>query len=103
MSQQTIQDFCDKVLRLTLRGTYENNVIDPLNDNLRTFYKAYLGGKSHEEVEAAAKQVEGSLLVWGNYQNTQGLMAFATGNNVADADRLIDELYDLVEAYEHMA
>ena len=96
---QTIQEYCDKILRLTLRSTYDNHVIQPLNANLRTFYGAYIGGASKEQVEAAAKDVEGSLLIWGNYQTTQGLIVYSTNNNTADADRLIDELYDLVEAY----
>ena len=96
---QTIQDFCDKVLRLTLRSTYDNHVIEPLNKNLRAFYRAYLSDKSPTDVETAAKQVEGSLMVWGNYQSTQGLIVYATGSNMADAERLIDELYELVEAY----
>ena len=100
MTQQTIQEYCDKILRLTLRSTYDNHVIEPLNKNLRTFYGLYLHGAPKSEVEAAAKDVEGSLLIWGNYQTTQGLIVYATNDNTSDANRLIDELYDLVDAYQ---
>jgi len=96
---QTIKDYCDKILRLTLRSTYDNHVIQPLNENLRAFYKAYISNAPKADVEAAAKQVEGSLLIWGNYQTTQGLIVYATNDNTSDANRLIDELYDLVENY----
>ena len=97
---QTIQDYCDKILRLTLRSTYDNHVIEPLNKNLRKFYGAYSTGQPKEVVEAAAKDVEGSLLIWGNYQSTQGLIVYATNDNTSDANRLIDELYDLVDGYK---
>jgi hypothetical protein len=97
--QQTVKDFCDKILRLTLRSMYDNHVIEPLNKNLRTFYKAYISNAGVKDVERAAKQVEGSLMIWGTNQTAQGLIVYTTSNGMADAERLIDELYDLVEAY----
>lgn len=92
-TEDALTVWTDKVMRLDRQGVTDTQLFLLLRGNILTFIQAYRSGAPLTDLQAAAAEVEGSLLAFES----------ATFIETPDILRLIDELQDLVSAKQKAA
>jgi hypothetical protein len=85
-----LQDFCNRLLRIGLQNKWDGHLVEPVHTHTATFARLFMQRALFAEVQDAASNIEGALLVCGAAQVA----------SVSDVNSLVEELHTLVEAYE---
>jgi hypothetical protein len=88
-NNQSLETLCNHILQVGLRSNWQPELADAVNLNTALFARLYIQRADRSAIEAAATELEASLSLCG----TTHLETLAT------VTELIEELYDVVEAY----